>query len=291
MFGSPLSPRLALLRDSALIITGCVLQALSVVLFLNPADLAAGGISGLALLLNRILPITLPIGVITLLLNLPLFWLGLRHLGGWPFLARTVVAVVLYSALVALFETIGLRGVTRDIFLNTLFGAVVGGIGMGLVFLARATSGGTDILALLLARWRGVPLSQGYLLTDALVIVLAGLIFGWEKALYALIALYVGGLAAEGVSEGAHVSRMALIITSAPEAVSQAVMTRMGRGLTHWTGRGGYTNAERPILFVVLSRAETAMLKSIVAEADRDAFVVIGQAQEVYGEGFRQFGA
>ena len=84
MFGSPLSPRLALLRDSALIITGCVLQALSVVLFLNPADLAAGGISGLALLLNRILPITLPIGVITLLLNLPLFWLGLRHLGGWP---------------------------------------------------------------------------------------------------------------------------------------------------------------------------------------------------------------
>jgi uncharacterized membrane-anchored protein YitT (DUF2179 family) len=84
---------------------------------------------------------------------------------------------------------------------------------------------------------------------------------------------------------------MALIITNSPDEVAHNVMTRMGRGLTRWNGRGGYTDAERPILMVVLSRAETAMLKSIVAEADRDAFVVIGQAQEVYGEGFRQFGA
>jgi uncharacterized membrane-anchored protein YitT (DUF2179 family) len=182
-----LSPRLALLRDGGLIVAGCVLQALSVVLFLNPADLAAGGISGLALLLNRILPVVLPIGLITLLLNVPLLALGMRYLGGWPFLARTVVTVVLYSALVALFESFGVRGLTHDIILNTLFGAVVGGIGMGLVFLARATTGGTDILALLLTRWRSVPLSQGYLITDALVIVLAGLVFTPEKALYALV--------------------------------------------------------------------------------------------------------
>jgi uncharacterized membrane-anchored protein YitT (DUF2179 family) len=284
---APRSPQLTLLRDVILIIVGCVIQALAVVVFLNPADLASGGVSGLAMLLNRLAPF-LPIGVYTLLLNLPLFVLGLRHLGGWRFLTRTIFTTVLYSALVALFEQLKFPPITKDIILNTLFGSVVGGIGMGLVFLAHSTTGGTDILALLLVRWRSVPLSQSYLATDLLVIALAGVIFGWEKALYALIGVYVTGLAAETTSEGAHVSRMAWIISAAPKTVADAVMTQMGRGLTYWTGRGGYTDQERQIMFVVLSRAETNVLKTIVAEADPRAFVVIGQAHEVYGEGFRQ---
>ena len=239
--------------------------------------------------MNRILPFTLPIGAWLFLLNLPLLVLGRRYLGGWRFVARTALTVVLYSGFTALFEAWQVRGVSRDIILNTLFGAIVGGIGGGLVFRARATTGGTDILALLLVRWRSVSLSQSYLISDALVIGLAGLSFGWDKALYALIALYVGGLAAEAIAEGVHISRTALIITDQPDLVSDAVMNQMGRGLTSWMGRGAYTGQDRPILFVVISRAETAMLKAIVSDADPQAFVVIGQAQEVYGEGFRQF--
>jgi uncharacterized membrane-anchored protein YitT (DUF2179 family) len=280
-------PIAALLRDTALIVVGCALQALSVVIFLNPANLASGGVTGLAMVLNRVLPWPISLGFLTLLLNLPLFALGLRHLGGWNFLARTIVCTVLYSALVTLFEGVSLPTLTNDIILNTLYGSVVGGIGSGLVFLARATTGGTDILALLLVRWRSIPVSQSFLIADALVIVLAGFVFGWEKALYALISLYVAGVAAEAVSEGAHISRMAFIISAAPERVADAILNQMGRGLTRWRARGGYTDDERPILFVVISRAETAVLKSIVAEADPKAFVVIGQAQEVYGEGFR----
>jgi uncharacterized membrane-anchored protein YitT (DUF2179 family) len=281
------SPRLRLVRDAALIIIGCVLQALAVVVFLNPADLASGGVFGLALILNRIAPLKLPIGVYTLLLNLPLFALGLRYLGGWRFLARTIVTTVLYSVLAALFEQLQLPRVTDDILLNTLYGSVIGGIGMGLVFLARSTTGGTDILALLLVRWRSVPLNQSYLLTDSLVIAIAGLVFGWTKALYALISVYVTGLAAEATSEGAHISRTALIVTDAPVEIANAVLTQMGRGVTRWTGQGGYTQQERPILLVVLGRAETATLKAIVSDADPHAFVVIGQAQAVYGEGFQ----
>ncbi len=283
------NPALALTRDATLIVVGAILQALSVVVFLAPADLAPGGVTGLAFIFNRTLPLPISIGIWTLLLNIPLFVLGVRNLGGWRFLVRTVVTVVLYSAFTALFERIGVQRVTNDIILNTLFGAIVGGVGQGLVFRAQATSGGTDILALLLVRWRSVPLSQSFLATDALVIALAILAFGWEKALYALIALYVGGLAAEAISEGVHISRTATIISNAPDAVAHAVMTRMGRGVTRWVGTGGYTGAERPILFVVISRAETATLKALVSEADPDAFVVIGQAQEVYGEGFRKF--
>jgi uncharacterized membrane-anchored protein YitT (DUF2179 family) len=289
VFLRPTSPRLTLLRDAILIVIGCALQAASVVVFLNPANLAAGGVSGLALILSRILPFNIPVGILTLLLNLPLFVLGLRLLGGWAFLARTIVTSVLYSLMVAGMEWLGVAPVTGDIILNTLFGSIIGGIGMGLVFLARATTGGTDILALLLVRWRSIPLSQSYIITDALVVALAGVVFGWDKALYALISLYVTGIAAEGTSEGANISRMALIITEAPDAVSRAIMHQMGRGLTRWNGRGGFTDQERPILMVVISRAETAVLKSIVAAEDSNAFVVIGQAQEVYGEGFRRF--
>lgn len=258
-------------------------------MFLAPADLAPGGISGLALILNRALPFTLSIGIWIWVLNVPLLGLGIRYLGGWRFLIRTIVVVALYSGFTALFERLEIQRVTNDVLLNTLFGGIIGGVGAGLVFRAQATTGGTDILALLLVRLRSVPLSQSYLITDVAVIVLAGVTFGWEKALYAIIALYVGGVVAETISEGVHISRTATIITQQPDAVAQAVMTVMGRGVTRWAGTGAYTGADRPILFIVISRAETATLKSIVAKVDPHAFVVIGQAQEVYGEGFRRF--
>ncbi len=291
MTPTPAAPnqRLDALRDGALIVIGSIIQALSVVMFLAPADLAPGGISGLALILNRALPFTLSIGIWIWVLNVPLLGLGIRYLGGWRFLIRTIVVVALYSGFTALFERMDIQRVTNDVLLNTLFGGIIGGVGAGLVFRAQATTGGTDILALLLVRLRSVPLSQSYLITDVAVIVLAGVTFGWEKALYAIIALYVGGVVAETISEGVHISRTATIITQQPDAVAQAVITVMGRGVTRWAGTGAYTGADRPILFIVISRAETATLKSIVAKADPQAFVVIGQAQEVYGEGFRRF--
>jgi uncharacterized membrane-anchored protein YitT (DUF2179 family) len=285
------SPR-KLLQDYAFIIVGALVQALSVVMFLAPADLAPGGVSGLAFIFSRFsrtLPLHLSIGLLTFLLNVPLLLLGVRHLGGWRFLSRTIFTVVLYTAFTAFLETRGSWKVTDDVILNTLFGAVVGGVGAGLVFRTRATTGGTDVLALLLVRWRGVPLGQSYLFTDIVVIALAGLSFGWDKALYALIAVYITGVAAETMAEGVNVSRTALIISNQHQTVCDAVLTQLGRGLTWWKATGGYTGNERPILFVVISRAETALLKAIVAQADPQAFVVIGQAQEVYGEGFRRF--
>ncbi len=277
------------LRDVTFIALGVILQAVSVVMFFNPADLVPGGITGLAVLFNRISPITLPVGIFTLLLNLPLFWLGMRWLGGgWGFLARTVVTTVAYALLTALLEQIGWpRPITNDILLNTLYGAIIGGVGAGLVFRGRATTGGTDILALLLFRLRGISLSQSYVIVDGVVFLLAGFVFGWDKALYAFVANYIGGVAAEGASEGASISRIALVITEHADAVAQAVMSRMGRGVTQWTGTGKYTNTERPILLIVVGRAELSALKAIVREVDPDAFFVIGQAQEVFGEGFK----
>src|SRR5712692_5463742 len=191
---------LARTRDYSLILVGAVLQALAMDLFLVPGHLAAGGVSGAAQIINRYTG--WPIGVMIVLGNIPLFFLGWRTLGGRRFMARTVVAVVVYAGLLDLLALFLPAGLTSDPVLNSLYGGVIGGLGMGLVIRGQGTSGGTDILARLLGLWRGIPLSPSYLLTDALVVLLAGLTFSWPLALYALVSLYVSGLAAEVAAEG-----------------------------------------------------------------------------------------
>jgi uncharacterized membrane-anchored protein YitT (DUF2179 family) len=276
---------LARLRDYALITLGAFLQALAMDLFLVPGRLAAGGVSGAAQIVNRYTG--WPIGVMIILANLPLFVLGWRFLGGRRFMARTVAAVVLYAALLDLMVLVVPPGLTQDPVLNSLYGGVLGGIGMGLVFRAQGTSGGTDILARLLGQWRGVPLSQSYLLTDAAIVLLAGLAFSWELALYALVSLYVSGLAAEAATEGSAIVRTATIISSRPDQVAEAILRDLVRGVTMWRGTGMYSGETRQILFCAVSRAEVAQLKAIIHEVDPAAFVVIGQAHEALGEGFK----
>ena len=277
------------LRDYALITLGCVIQALAMDLFLIPAQLAAGGVSGLAQIVNAFTG--WPIGVMVALMNLPLFVLGWRHLGGRRFMARTVFTVGVYSALVdGLAVYLPRAGLTPDPFLNALYGGVLGGLGMGLVFRAQGTTGGTDIVARILGRWRGVPRSQSYLLTDTAIVFFAGLTFGWEHALYAVVALYISGLAAEASAEGVGIVRAATIITAHPQAIADRVLQDMARGVTGWAGTGMYSGQARHVLFVAVSRAEVSQLKAIIHEADPAAFVVIGQAHEALGEGFKPIG-
>src|SRR3990172_4018277 len=274
------------IRDYVLILLGAVLQALSMVLFYIPGKLAAGGVSGTAQIINSFTG--WPIGVMVLIFNIPLFFLGWRFLGGRRFLARTIVATVAYSTLLdGLTFFLPKDGLTPDPVLNALYGGVVGGIGVGLVFRAQGTSGGTDILARLLGQWRGIPISQSYLITDAGVVLVAGLAFSWELALYALVALYVSGLATEATLEGAGVVRTATIITSQPQAVADKILSDLQRGVTMWPGVGMYSGQEQKILFCAVTRAEISQLKAIIREADPRAFVVIGQAHEALGEGFK----
>ena len=274
------------IRDLGLIILGSLAQAIGLRLFLIPADLASGGVSGIAQFINHFTG--WPIGLMILIGNLPLFIIGWRFLGGRRFGLRTATAIISFSFFVdflALF--LPENGIIDDIFLNSLCGAVVAGFGYGLVYRARGTSGGSDILARILNHWRGVSMSASYLMVDSAVILGAGLVFGWKQALYALIALYVSGLVAETTLEGPTTVRTALIVTAQPKAVSRRILEDMERGVTALPGTGAYTGAERPVLYCVVTRAEVAYLKTIVHEADPHAFMVIGQAHEALGEGFR----
>ncbi len=274
--------------DYGLIATGGTLQAIGLRLFLVPANLASGGVSGIAQLLNHYTH--WPIGLMVLIGNLPLFLLGWRFLGGPRFAFRTAAAVVVYSVVTDLIPRLSLlpvNGITDDIFLNSLYGAVVSGVGYGLVYRASATSGGSDILARVLNHYRSIPMTQSYLLVDSAVILAAGFVFGWKQALYAIVVLYVSGLVSETVLEGPGTVRTALIVTTQAQAISERVVEEMERGVTILQGTGGYTGQDRPVLYCVITRSEVAQLKTIVHEVDPQAFIVIGQAHEALGEGFK----
>ena len=277
------------LRDYILIMLGSLTQAVGLMIFLVPANLASGGISGISQLINHYTD--WPIGMMVFIGNIPLFGLGWRYLGGRSFAMRTAFAIVTFSLFADALLWLPFfpkNGVTDDLVLNALYGAVVSGIGYALVYRGRGTSGGSDILARILNHHRGVSMTQSYLLTDMAVILGAGFVFGWEAALYAVITLYVSGLVVDTVMEGGSV-RTALIMTAEPQSVTDQIMGIMERGVTVVPGTGAYTGVSRPILYCVVTRSEVQMLKSIVQEADPRAFMVIGTAHEALGEGFAPF--
>jgi uncharacterized membrane-anchored protein YitT (DUF2179 family) len=164
---------------------------------------------------------------------------------------------------------------------------VVSGVGYGLVYRASATSGGSDVLARILNHYRSIPMTQSYLLVDSAVILAAGFVFGWKAALYAIITLYVSGLVSETVLEGPGTVRTAMIVTGNAQEVADRVLDEMERGVTILQGTGGYTGTDRPVIYCVIMRSEVAQLKTIVHEVDPQAFIVIGQAHEALGEGFK----
>jgi uncharacterized membrane-anchored protein YitT (DUF2179 family) len=273
-------------RDGAFIALGAALQAAAIRLFLVPSNLVNGGVAGLSQLINHYTG--WPIGLMIFIGNVPLFILGWRHLGGPRFVTRTALAVILVSVFTDLFAYVLPKdGLTKEMVLNTLYGGLVSGVGFGLVYMGKGTSGGSDILARILRHWKGISLSQSYLVTDSAVMFLAGLAFSWDNALYALVMLYISGLAAEAVMGGSNVERTALIVTDHPRAITVKILEELERGVTILEGTGAYTGEEREILYVVISRSEVNPLKALVHEIDPGAFVVIGQAQEVMGEGFR----
>ncbi len=268
------------------LLAGAVIQALAMRLFLIPAQLVSGGISGIGQIVNAFT--AWPIGLMVLIGNIPLFILGWRFLGGPRFALRTALSIIVFSFFTDAFMwIIPGEGVTHDLVLNCLYGGVMLGLGLGLVYRGRGTSGGSDILGRILNYRFGISISQSYMITDTLVVLAGGFAFNWEKALYGLVVIYVSGLAAEMVSEGSSVFRTALIISAQPEEVSEKILTEMERGVTVLQGRGAYTGTDRPVLYVVISRAEVNQVKALVHEVDPNAFMVISQAHEALGEGFK----
>jgi uncharacterized membrane-anchored protein YitT (DUF2179 family) len=219
-----------------------------------------------------------------LAMNIPLFFVGFKYLGRFNFLIRTSYVVVLFSLGVDIMAPwLPKGGISDNLMLNALYGGVVGGIGSGLIYRGQGTSGGTGILGRVIQFKTGFPISQVYLLTDGFIVFIAGLVFGWDKALYALVTLYIWGIAADQVLEGPSVVRTAMIVTDRPKEVAEAVFSRLRLGITAWPAQGMFTEEKHTVLFFAVSRPNVNMLKTVVMQADSQAFIVIAHGHHIVG--------
>ena len=269
-------------RNFSLLTVGSLISAVNLNLFLAPWEIAPGGVSGIAIVINKFT--AWPIGLMILVMNIPLLYVGFKNLGRFNFLTRTFYVVLVSSLAVDLLAPyMPAKGITDDLMLNTLFGGVVGGISSGLIYRGQGTGGGTGILGRVLQYKTGLPISQVYLYTDGVVVFIAGLVFGWDKALYALATLYIWGIAADQVLEGPSVVRTAMIVTDRPKEVAGAVLDRLRLGITAWPAQGMFTEKKHTVLFFAVSRPNIDMLKTVVLEADPQAFIVIAHGHHTVG--------
>ncbi len=263
---------------------GAVISAFGIIVFEAPFKIAPGGISGVAIILNNL--IHSPIGLVVLIGNIPIQIFAYRMLGGWKVIAATVYAVGLYSILIDVLPPF--EPISHDVFLNAVFGGIIGGIGAALVLRAGGTMGGTATLGRILQQRYGTPLSSSTLYTDGLVVVAAGLAFGLEGALYAMVGLFVAGAVTDYVLEGPSIIRTGVIITDHPDAIAERILAEMGRGVTSWEAKGMFTDQPHTVLYVTVGRSQVNALHRIVSKTDPAAFMVIGQGHAAYGEGFKE---
>jgi uncharacterized membrane-anchored protein YitT (DUF2179 family) len=272
-----------------LLLVGTLLAAFSYSLFQVPYNIAAGGVGGIAIIINDFTG--WPIGVMILVMNLPLWVVGYYYLGRWRFLGRTIIAVVVFSAAVEFFDAylpdiLDTFPITDNILLSAIYGGIVGGIGGGLVYRGGGTLGGTSITGRILQMKTGIPLSQVYFYTDGIIVLTAGLVFGWEVALYALLTLFLNGLASDYTLEGPSTIRTVTIITDLPTEVAQALIGRLDQGVSQWEITGGYTGKSHTMLFCTIHRPQVNNVKNLVAQTDPKAFVIVGNAHQALGAGF-----
>ncbi len=269
--------------DLALIAAGAALMALAVDIFLDPNNVVPGGFTALAIFANRLWG--WPVGATLLALNVPFLIFGVRALGA-EFGPKTILAATVSSFAIDALRPV-LPVVRGDPLLYILYGGLLYGLGMGLVFRANATSGGTETPAKLLERYYGIRMSTSLLAMDAVILLLAAVVFGLAPALYALIAAWVMARVVDAVEQGFSASDTAFIITSRVDAVRSAIIDELGRGVTLLRGQGGYTFMERTVLFTVVGRRQVGALREIISRADPEAFMVIAPSHEVLGEGFK----
>jgi uncharacterized membrane-anchored protein YitT (DUF2179 family) len=277
------------LRRLILLLLGAGLSAVGYAVFQVPYNIAAGGVSGIAILVNHFTG--WPVSTFYLVANFPLFILGYIYLGRWRFLWSTALVVLIFSGATQWLEVnlpqyLASYPITDNVLLSAIWAGLVGGIGGGLVYWAGSTSGGTAIVGRVIQVKTGLSLSQIYLFVDGTIVVAAGIVFGWETALYSMLTLLLSGIATDYVLEGPSRTRTATIITSNPQPIIDALMAELSRGVSYWDAVGGYTGETRTIIVCTIYRPQLNDLKRIVARLDPKAFITIGVTQEALGQGF-----
>ena len=274
--------------DILIITLGSGIYALGFDLFFAPNGLNAGGVTGLAMVFQKLTGVG-SIGLVAIVCNVPLFLAGLKRLGKKFFFGSLLGMLVSNLAIDALARI--LPSVSVEPLLAALYGGVLAGFGLGLVFIRGASTGGSDIaVRLAQLRWRSLSMGRVMLLFDLVTVILTGIAYrDLNNALYSAVSLYVNSIVLDAVIYGLDYSQVALIISDRYEEIVKAIDKELGRGATLLHGQGAYTGSEKQVVLVALKKKQLAQLKASVAEIDRNAFVIVQDAHQVQGEGFGRY--
>lgn len=275
------------IKEYLLTTLGIALTAIALEYFFFPGDIAAGGVSGIGLVINKL--VGLDTSVVVLILNIFLFVLAFLVLGK-SFGSKSIYATIMLSVFMWIIERFFNPGVlTENMFLASFFGSIILGMGAAIVFHQGASTGGTSIIAAIISKFTPIGIGISVLLTDSLVCILAISVFGVDKGLFGFFSVILIGLVIDKFIDGFNRCKQVFIITSKEKAIVNHIIKNIGRGCTVLNGNGGYTGSDVKIIYTVLNTKQFIALKKQVKEIDPNAFVTVNESTEVLGEGFTDF--
>lgn len=277
-------------KEYLCIIVGTIMMAAAVNLIYEPMNMVTGGVSGFAIIIKRVtgaLKGGIPIWLTNALVNIPLF-VAAYYVKGRLFIKKTLIATLSFTAALYFIPTIPIQ--VPDFLLAALVGGIITGTGLGFVFIAKTSTGGTDLLGIILQKFfPHYSVAQLLMVIDSAIVLAGAAIFGLNRALYAVIAVFITSKVIDGILEGLHFAKMAYIITSKEEQIEQDILYSLDRGVTQLDAKGVYSGDKRTMLLCVVSTKEIVKLIDIVTENDKSAFVIVSDVREVMGEGFIEY--
>jgi uncharacterized membrane-anchored protein YitT (DUF2179 family) len=286
--------------DYILILFGSFILAAGFVYFVTPHKIVPGGVYGIAIVVHyltagmfSIWPEGIPIGLFGLILNIPLTIAGIKILGP-RFGVKTIIGFVLTSVFIdgiTWLRPVGNAPLVHDVLLSSVFAGVLIGIGLGLIFKSRATSGGSDIIAMIIAKYTNLQLGKLMIYVDSVIVLLGLAAFrDWHIPLYSWVVIYITGRAIDMILEGADYNKALLIVSKKHSEIKNKILKDLERGGTYLKGEGMFTGEEKQIIYTVVSRREVAILQQYIGTIDPDAFITVMDAREILGEGFQNLG-
>ncbi len=280
----------AMIFDYTLVVIGAFILASGYVLFINPYNIVPGGVYGIGIVVHKLFPV-MPVGTFGLILNIPLTWLGIKILGprfGFKTVFGMVMTTIFMDSLTFFIGENDPLQLQDDLLLSSIFGGIIIGLGLGLIFRSKATSGGSDIIAMILAKFTKLPVGQLLITVDSVIVLIGLIVFkDWKIPLYSWITIYVTGKVIDLMLDGINYEKALIIISDKHEDIKERIIGSLSRGGTFLSGEGMYSNKKKKIIFTVITRRELATLKAMIKLIDPNAFLTVMNTAEILGEGFK----
>lgn len=267
------------------IIMGMFISAIGTNVFLRPAHLLSGGVTGVAVAINYITGLN--VGLLTFLINIPIFIIGFMYLEK-EFCITSLINMVLFSFILGITQQLGHVFIINDLFLQTIYGGVLSGIGAGIVFRTKSSLGGTDIIGAILKFKKNIPIKNTGLSINLLIVLLGGSMFGLNIALYTLVDMFLNASTMNIAKDALNEQKQVMVISEKNEEIAKEIMDRLIRGVTFIEAEGAYTKEKKKIIYCIVASHEIPKIKEITLKCDKKAFISVNNIDEVKGKGFKE---